>query len=297
MSDWRDDEPTSGLGAATRGRRGRPHPGRRSAVTGGRVRRGPPVRRIARRGRRTAPTMVGVVRRASGRRAAARAGAGRRPAARTGPIRRPARCPASLGGDEPSDDDLDSWSTASGSGPRFRTGDGDWAEGDFAEGELAQGQTRRRSARSPTTTSRRTSRLRAADPAARGPRGPARRPSRPPTAAHAAARGRADAAERRPGTARSTAPVRRIEYGEDHEAQPAGADRSRAGSITAVVVAAVALAAFAAGRPGDVAARHRHRRRRRVRALRGVPPRRLPHRDGARPPRVRRDRARRVQPG
>ncbi len=39
--------------------------------------------------------------------------------------------------DAGSDDDVDNWSTLSGSTPRFRTDAGDWAGGDFAEGELA----------------------------------------------------------------------------------------------------------------------------------------------------------------
>ncbi len=87
--------------------------------------------------------------------------------------------------DETSDDDLETWSTASGSTPRFRTEAGDWAGGDFAEGELAHDDSTAIGALA-DDYEQEDDELRAADPAApypswlrpspAGRRGPRRRP-------------------------------------------------------------------------------------------------------------------------
>src|SRR5688572_11959923 len=47
--------------------------------------------------------------------------------------------PRVLGGTP--DDDFEPWAQVTGQGPRFRTGDADWAEGDWAEGELYKDDT------------------------------------------------------------------------------------------------------------------------------------------------------------
>jgi phosphatidate cytidylyltransferase len=48
--------------------------------------------------------------------------------------------PRVLGGSS-SDEDYGDWSQAGAAGPRFRTGDSDWAEGDWGEGELFKDET------------------------------------------------------------------------------------------------------------------------------------------------------------
>jgi phosphatidate cytidylyltransferase len=48
--------------------------------------------------------------------------------------------PRVLGGDT-SDADFDAWAQAGAAGPRFRTGEADWAEGDWAGGDMFQDET------------------------------------------------------------------------------------------------------------------------------------------------------------
>ncbi len=158
--------------------------------------------------------------------------------------------PQSLGGGH-AGDDLDSWSSLSG--PRFRVGDSDWAEEDF--GELRKDNS--------TAIGALADDDEWAEPAPSRPawaaraQGPARRGTPRPAA------GRARRVRRRPVSRR---PVRRRaargrygaeqygdqyadQYGEYHEEQPAGPVDITSRVITAVIVAVIALAAFAAGRP------------------------------------------------
>jgi phosphatidate cytidylyltransferase len=137
------------------------------------------------------------------------------------------------------DEDLDSWSSLSGSTPRFRTDAGDWADGDFAEGELAHDDSTAVGALAddhddePAPPSRRRSGRRTP----RGRRAVAEEPSvleEPPPLPAA-------------GDLEGSVP-----RGRDHEqdrsrGRDTAADRQNR-IVTGLVVGAVALVAFVAGR-------------------------------------------------
>jgi CDP-diglyceride synthetase len=131
---------------------------------------------------------------------------------------------------------LDAWSSVTGSGPRFRTGDADWAEGDWAEGDLFKDET--------TGIGSLTEDDDWAAPPPRQARGRGR--------GRGASRGAER--ERRPAAGPGRLEGAPMSPYEDHRDDPYG---GRGPSqpvdlmprvVTGVVLAAVALAAFAAGR-------------------------------------------------
>ena len=142
--------------------------------------------------------------------------------------------PRVLGG-ENADEDFEPWSAAgaTGTGPRFRTGDADWAEGDWGEGELFKDDTMGVAAHGDDDDWE--------PPRRRGRRGRGARTAEPKD--HAPHPG--------PGALEGPPPPPRYdEYGHeqyDGEDAPNPAETAQR-LITAGVIAAVALAAFAAGR-------------------------------------------------
>ena len=147
--------------------------------------------------------------------------------------------------EEGSDEDLDSWATISGSTPRFRTDAGDWAGGDFAEGELAHDDSTAIGALAddyhqtdeevPAPPTRRRSSRRAPRGRRTAPEPPTpqvEEPPLPPVPPAGDLEGSAPRFDREP---------------ERHRARDNAADRQNR-IITGLVVAAVALVAFVAGR-------------------------------------------------
>jgi phosphatidate cytidylyltransferase len=138
------------------------------------------------------------------------------------------------------DEDLDSWASLSGSTPRFRTDAGDWADGDFAEGELAHDDSTAIGALaddhdaddSPAPPSRRRSGRRA-------PRGRRSAPEPPPPPV--------DEVPLPPAGDLEGAMPRYEREPERPRARDSAADRQNR-VITGLVVGAVALVAFIAGR-------------------------------------------------
>jgi CDP-diglyceride synthetase len=164
--------------------------------------------------------------------------------------------PQSLGGGTSGGhgNDLDSWSSLSG--PRFRVGDADWAEEDF--GELRKDDSTAIGALADDDEW-------AEPPTRRGRRGRGRRgrrgqvdeaPPGPPPVAPAPyggdQYGGEHGAEQYGGggyAAEQYGDQYADQYGEYQEEQPAGPADLTSRVITAVIIAAIALAAFAAGRP------------------------------------------------
>jgi phosphatidate cytidylyltransferase len=162
--------------------------------------------------------------------------------------------PSALGGGSHGDDDLDAWSSVGG--PRFRLGDSDWAEEDF--GEFRKDDS--------TNVGALADDDEWAEPTSRrARRGRGRRRGRGDDAAHVDAGAPAAAGyegfggqygadqygEGPYGAEQYAGGEQYGEYGEqygEYEEEPSSADlASRV--ITAAIVGAVALAAFAAGRP------------------------------------------------
>ena len=176
--------------------------------------------------------------------------------------------------DEPGDEEV--WAAA-GSQPRFRSDAGDWGEGDF-------GARRRRPARRDDRDGRAGRRSR------RRRRRGVRRPGRGPARA-----GPAHAHERRAGARAGSAAAAAGVAVPDHRRRDRRATRrrrssrssrrattSRPASSPAPSSPRSRLLAFVDRPRRHRGARHGDRRRRRVRALRGLPARRLPARDPAR---------------
>ena len=145
--------------------------------------------------------------------------------------------PRVLGGS--TEDDFEPWAQVTGQGPRFRSGDSDWAEGDWAEGELYKDETMGMGA----LTEHGDEHEQFAPPRRKGG-GRGRRPPREP---------REHREEPPPATGglEGAAPYGEYEGYEHHE----GAyDEDHGGRdlmpriVTAGIVAAIALAAFAIGR-------------------------------------------------
>ncbi len=181
--------------------------------------------------------------------------------------------------DEPGDEEV--WASASNQ-PRFRSDAGDWGDGDFASATKACTTRPPAWARSSTSlTSTRTrssprrSRLVARRPARSGPGlrarvGPG---ARPPPRRRPSRRSTMRATGRASHHRATTSP---------HASSPARPRRGRAARVR--------------HRPRrHRGAGHRDRRRRRVRAVRGLPPRRLPARDAHRAARLAGARRHRLQ--
>jgi len=144
--------------------------------------------------------------------------------------------------EESSGEDLDSWASLTGSTPRFRTDAGDWAGGDFAEGELAHDDSTAIGALAddyhqaeeevPAPPSRRRSGRRAPRGRRHAPEPPPPRIDEPPLPPAGDLEGAMPRFEREP---------------ERHRARDSAADRQNR-IITGLVVGAVALVAFVAGR-------------------------------------------------
>ncbi len=170
--------------------------------------------------------------------------------------------PRVLGGDSP-DDDFEPWAQVTGSGPRFRTGDADWADADWGAGGLAGDDTLGVGAPedqhdefAPPRRGRKGRRGRGRGRNDEAPLGPA--PGLAPGMAPGPGSGPAMRPPPEPGGLEGPY-VDQYEgyqggYAEDYEAggYEDEAESARADVaprvITAVVIAAVALGAFAAGR-------------------------------------------------
>ncbi|MSO78982.1 MAG: phosphatidate cytidylyltransferase [Acidimicrobiia bacterium] len=174
--------------------------------------------------------------------------------------------PRVLGGDS-ADDDFEPWAQVTGSGPRFRTGDADWADADWGAGELSGDDTLGVGAPgdlhdefAPPRRGRGAKRGRGRGRHEEEPFGP------PPGSVPGSAPGPGPAMGPPPEAGGLESPYvdqhegYRGGYAEGYEDYEAGgyeaggyeaeAARSNVGPrlVTAAVVAAVALAAFAAGR-------------------------------------------------
>ncbi len=139
--------------------------------------------------------------------------------------------PSVLGGGGPSDD-FDSWSALPG--PRFRVGESDWADEDFAGGELRKDDSTSVGALADDPYGEHD----AYAPPERGRRGRGR------------GRGGAEPIDEMavdPGGLEGAPVYGAVESHDEHD----GANRNDLGSrvVTAVIIAVVGLAAFAAGRP------------------------------------------------
>lgn len=150
--------------------------------------------------------------------------------------------PRVLGGDT-SDGDFDSWAQAGAAGPRFRTGEADWAEGDWGGGEIFQDETMGVGAH------REDEEAWAPPPGRRARRGRGK----------GRGRGRDEATEAPPGSGPGTGAPGGLEgaaAGQPHHDDDYAHDEPEGGApadliqrvATAAVVAAIALVAFAAGR-------------------------------------------------
>ena len=205
--------------------------------------------------------------------------ASRRRASRPGPMplphwTEPATGEVPMIADEPGDEEI--WSAA-GNEPRFRADVGNWGEADFSLGDESLSRRHHRDGRPGRHP--RGRRGRGVRGAGRGGGPPPGRTRTEATAARAVpwcgcgCRSRAVAVpvHRRPG--------RNPRSATDRDDLPAR-------MITGAILAAVALLRVR-HRPGrHRGARHRDRRRGRVRAVRGLPPRRVPARHAARPARL-----------
>jgi len=144
-------------------------------------------------------------------------------------------------GNDTSDADYETWAQATGSGPRFRTGGSDWSDGDWGEGELFKDNSvstgalddRYEPHEDPYAPPRRSR--------GRGRRGRRDEGEHDPSVAHAPG----------PGGLEGAPPPEHFDsydqYDEGHGADGQPADTGTR-VLTAAIVAAVALAAFAGGR-------------------------------------------------
>ncbi len=142
--------------------------------------------------------------------------------------------PRVLGGTP--DDDFEPWAQVTGQGPRFRTGDSDWAGGDWAEGELYKDETMGLGAL-PEHPDERHAGAEDLAPPRRGGRG--RRPERGP---------RDEPAPAAAGGLEGAAPYGEYEGHDGFDEERGAPADMMPRVITAAVVAAIALAAFAIGR-------------------------------------------------